>query len=426
MSHSLTRSHEADEISEERHRHVVLNEWKTSDPIFLPLEQRDELQLSAASIGISPAAGQDGWYELRPGSKIGVINIEGLSVEIRPKLPIDRVLFLISYALDPDAWKKTDFGFGHEASLFEAMIPGFVLHMRRAIRRGLLQGYRTVEEALPSVRGRLRFDDQIRYRFGIALPAEVRFDEFTEDIEINRLLKAAMHRLGRMRIRSSRAQRSLRALAGFFGSVTATSYSAGDLPEIHFTRLNEHYRPAVELAKLILRSSSIELRWGETISSRFLVDMNVVFENFVVVALREALGTSESAFPQNAAGRSLCLDDARRVRLKPDLSWWQGNDCCFVGDVKYKQTSVEGVTHPDLYQLLAYAIATDLPGGLLVYAAGESEPAVHEVVYLGRNLEVVSLDLAGSPEQVLEQIDGVAIRIRSHRAARFHSLSGAA
>ena len=62
------------------------------------------------------------------------------------------------------------------------------------------------------------------------------------------------------------------------------------------------------------------------------------------------------------------LDEAGRVRLQPDLSWWDGRVCTFVGDAKYKRTKDERVPNADLYQMLAYATALDLPGGLLVYA----------------------------------------------------------
>ena len=40
---------------------------------------------------------------------------------------------------------------------------------RRAFGRGLLRGYLTEEEALHTVRGRIRFDEQIRRRYGIPL-----------------------------------------------------------------------------------------------------------------------------------------------------------------------------------------------------------------------------------------------------------------
>ena len=150
------------------------------------------------------------------------------------------------------------------------------------------------------------------------------------------------------------------------------------------------------------------------------MDMNRVFEDFVVVALREALGLSSRSFPRGASGRSLTLDDAGSLPLKPDLSWWEGGRCTFAGDVKYKQTV--GGEHTDLYQLLAYTTAADLPGGLLIYAGGEAGadgeavPAMHEIVHAGKTLHVTALDLAGPPQDILAQISLVARRVRRLRS----------
>ena len=80
--------------------------------------------------------------------------------------------------------------------------------------------------------------------------------------------------------------------------------------------------------------------------------------------------------------------------------------------MKYKR-SVEGLgKHDDLYQLLSYTVATDLPEGVLIYAAGEGEPGVHHVRHLGKCLKVLALDLSGSPREVLGHIASVAAQIR--------------
>lgn len=72
--------------------------------------------------------------------------------------------------------------------------------------------------------------------------------------------------------------------------------------------------------------------------------------------------------------------------------------------------------HPDLYQLLAYTVAAGVPGGLLVYAAGECDHAVHTVTRLGKRLEVVPLDLSGQPNDILAQIKTLSNYIRDLRA----------
>jgi len=249
-------------------------------------------------------------------------------------------------------------------------------------------------------------------------PVEVVYDDFTEDIEPNRLIRAAVDRLERLRLRSPDSRVLLRRTRGALERVSLREYHPTRLPEISWNRLNEHYRGAVGLAKLILGNTSFDLGHGDAQASAFLLDMNEVFEAFVVAALREALGLGPSAFPRGARGRSLWLDEDRRVRLEPDLSWWEGAACIFVGDVKYKRVAASGVKNADLYQLLAYTVATGLPSGLLLYAAGECEPVEHEVVELGRRLEVRTLDLTGTPDDILGQIGELAEQVCDMRGRR--------
>ena len=149
--------------------------------------------------------------------------------------------------------------------------------------------------------------------------------------------------------------------------------------------------------------------------------MNVVFEDFVVAALRNELRPRNRRLVHWARGRSLSLDSSGRVRLEPDLSIWDGNRCVFVGDCKYKRVNVAGIKHPDLYQLLAYAIAADLPAGLVVYAAGEADPIVHEIPLAGKHLHIVSLDLSGSPGQLLMEVRGLRALIERHIAGTARS-----
>jgi 5-methylcytosine-specific restriction enzyme subunit McrC len=404
-------------------REISLGEYQTRHGVPLSTEERDLLRGLCRSLTIAPTVGEQGLFDLTASSEVGVIQLGDLSVEITPKLAIDRLLFLIAYSMGGVRFHASTFGFAREANLFESIIPGFSAQIRSALQRGLIQGYRVEEDALPGIRGRIRFDDQLRYRYGLFPPAEVRFDEFTEDIELNRLLKAALSRLRRMRIRSDLARRELHSFDGVMARVSNVEYGTTQIPDPSFNRLNKHYEPAVRLAQLILKSTSFEVRRGEVKASAFVVDMNRVFEDFVVSALRDALGLSPQTFPQGGVGKALRLDRARRIPLKPDISWWDGARCLFVGDVKYKRTASERVPNADLYQLLAYTVATDLPGGLLIYAAGEDEPFRHQTVNVEKVLEVVALDLAGSPSQVLDQITSLAETIQRMRqtARRRHA-----
>lgn len=394
---------------------LELQEYRTRYEVPLERAQLNALRGGMPSLSISPSAAGEGLYDLTPGSWVGVVRIGNTTVEIQPKIGISRLIFMLSYSINPQQWRSCQVEYRSDQGLVEALIPVFLSAVKQAIRPGILQGYRSEDAALLTVRGRLRFDDQIRERHGVYPPIEVRFDEFTEDIPINRLIKAALVRLEILASHGVIARTGLRAFRSTLERVRLCEFDPRALPSVQFNRLNERYRPAVELAKLILRSRSPELGQAGPSAAGFLVDMNVVFEDFVAIALREALGLSERLWGRHARGRNLRLDRARKVKLEPDLSWWEGTDCVFVGDAKYKRVNVPGIKNPDLYQLLAYTIAAGVPEGLLVYAAGEGEPACHEVVMAGKRLRVEVLDLSGSQEDILARTVELAAVIREMR-----------
>ena len=292
-----------------------------------------------------------------------------------------------------------------------------------------MRGYRRKDEALNTVRGRIRFGDQIGRRFGLPLPIEVSYSEYTEDIEQNRLLKTAIDILAHTLIRSDATRQELRGLRPAFDMVRLGKYARGAVPEIRYTRLDEHYRPAVELARLIIENSSLELFAGKVAGAAFLINMNRVFEQFLYVALGEALSLSGEHWK---LGKALHLDKREIIRMEPDLSWWPSGPIMektrpvFVGDAKYKKLEGDGrrdkpdFIHADIYQMLAYCTAADLSHGLLVYAAGEGEPGWYEIEHAGKTIEVESLNLSGTPVAILDEVDRLAKLIRTRVLGSVH------
>ena len=395
-------------------RQIDLQEYQQSEAIPLSITERDDLQAVLPSLTIVPAAGEDAAYHLTPSSTVGAVEIGDLSVLIRPKIGIPQLLSLACYAMGvfkPQEERLFDFDEEVETPP-DTLALALAAAARRAFSRGLLHGYRTEEEALHTVRGRIRFADQIRQRFGIPLPIEVRYDEFTDDITENQLVKAAAIRLGGMRLRSQQARRNLGWIAAMLENVSSVESFPKDVPDVRFDRINEHYRGVVGLSRLILRHSAFESERGVVHATGFLMDMNTLFQEFLTVALRETLGLTERVFREKNIDT---LDVDGKVKLRPDLTWWHGRDCQFVGDAKYKGIENESVPNADLYQLLAYVTALNLPGGLLIYAQGKAETATYTVRNSGRRLEVAALNLGGSLDAVLKRVDVLAERVKALR-----------
>ena len=379
--------------------------------------QHDTLKEALPSVTIELVSREEKKYRLTAGSTIGALEIGDLSVLIEPKIEMPQLLSIACYAMSKFTHREELFDFPSRYALPDALALALASAARRAFSRGLLHGYRTEEEALQTVRGRIRFDDQIRRRFGIPLPVEVRYDEFTDDIRANQLVKAAVYALARMPLRYTEARRGVARTAAVLENVSLVEFPPKDVPEIPFDRLNSHYREVVTLSRLILERNAYESARGEIRASGFLMDMNQVFQEFVTQALRESLGVSDrnpALRQEPAPPRPSRRGEQNQARAR---SIMVGRFVMRVrGDAKYKRTRGTGGAHnPDIYQLLAYTTALNLPGGLLIYAQGESDAATHTIRHANKRLEVAALDLSGSLDQVLARVGEIADKIRKLR-----------
>jgi 5-methylcytosine-specific restriction enzyme subunit McrC len=398
-------------------RRLSLIEWQPCRGVQLDYDEVRSLRRAASWIEITPAE-TDGEWDLRSASnKVGVVDAGDLSVFIGPaKCPANLVVFMMSYALGATTFQAEAEELSSDGSVWDAMLDAYESQLARALRRGVHRGYRSEEDSLPLVRGQIRMADQLRRQFRLAPPLEVTYDDYTEDIVENRVLKAALRVAHALPVRSPELRRRLRGHEPILANVRHVEIGPRAIPAINWTRLNEHLRPAYNLASMILAGTSISLESGLAPTTSFTVNMADVFERFVVTALRDTLALDEYTFPNGVQGR-LALSE--RIPLVPDFSWWSGDRCIAVGDVKYKKVSAEGVLHPDLYQVLAYSVAAQTPSATLIYAKGEDEPVTHFIEHANKELCVEVLSLDSGSAGVLASIQAIASRFKAHAVESF-------
>ena len=265
-------------------RLVEATEWRTTPAVLLSTTERDLLATLVPSLRLAPSPGSTDRYDLTPGSHVGVVRVGDVQLQIQPKIGAAQVLALASYALDPKAWRDQPATLDPYVGLAEAAIPALAQLTRAALRRGLLQGYRTVDDQLMRIRGRVNFALQQRQRPGLALPVDVTFDDYDHDTLEHRLLRAAATGLSQLRVRHEHSRRELIWLRQQLQEISDTRFDPHHVPEPVWTRLNERYRPAVNLARLILSGAIGEARTGHHDVAAFIVDMNVVSKDSSVPA----------------------------------------------------------------------------------------------------------------------------------------------
>jgi 5-methylcytosine-specific restriction enzyme subunit McrC len=304
------------------------------------------------------------------------------------------------------------------ADLIPAVAHAFGRAADRALRQGVLRGYRELEDAATVARGKFRIGEQLRRHYTFPVPAEISYDDYTPDIIENRLLLTAAQRLLQLTdIREDTRSLLYRVLISLAG--VSSLPPSEPAPDWQATRLNDRYRTALGLAGLVLRGRSYELDAGHKVRvDGLLISMWQLFQDFVTVAISRALrkhgGICRFQEPHH-------LDEKRLVEIDPDLVYYHPlavngipGSAVAVADAKY--AVIRGPKgHPEhLYQIVTYCTVLGAKRGFLIYAegpvAGRTALRIH-----GADIEIIQypLDLTQPPAKLLHQIQLLADEIAS-------------
>jgi 5-methylcytosine-specific restriction enzyme subunit McrC len=285
----------------------------------------------------------------------------------------------------------------------------FALAADRALRPAPLQGYVTHEESARQIRGRLLYDRQISARAGLLMPVEIRYDEYEVDIVENQVVKAALLLIERaVTDREPALARRLTHLRLSLDGVKPWRRGV-PVPSIAFGRVNERYRAAFALSRLVLDGRSLEFNDRKHLGTSFLFDMNKVFESYVETKLRATL----EQFGGVVHGQErMYLDEDRKILMKPDITWVAGGRHLAVVDAKYKRSTSDDFPNADAYQMLAYCTRLGLRRGWLIYANLDGSAGGTSVVS-GNGTEIVmrALDLDGTLDELEARVEALALEI---------------
>lgn len=393
--------------------HVILDELDQTGVLRnCTTEQARELQRTNL-VEVRPEGA--GIWRLLPSGTVGAVRVGDLQVQVLPKegVRIRHLLFLLGYARDP-GFRPENVSATADDRLWPALAESMCRAAERALVHGVLQGYRTVDDTLRTVRGRIRISDQMSRHPGMMLPLEVTYDEFTVDTAENRLLRTALRKISQFPEITTNIRRRLMHLDARLEGVNVLP-PGSVLPSWLPTRLNERYQPALNLAEVVLRHMATRTGPGGLIVASFVVSMWKVFEDFVTTALTRAL----SAIPGSTQSQYRTHLDSPRfghprgdITMAPDIVHTDVHGRArMVYDAKYKMASPHSnYSNADYYQMLAYCTALQLPAGWLIFARGHKRETARQIRHTNITVNEFPLDLAVAPSALLEQVDELALR----------------
>lgn len=281
----------------------------------------------------------------------GVVEAGGVTVEIYPKL--DAALLDKSAAITDNA--ATVLGHllwmlevGEHSALSETGTAAleetpdtffdlwaFLLGQRllRELEQGVPRAYQHHEDDLRVVRGHIRIAAQVARNWNRLDRIACAWGEFTPDTPLNRLFKCCLQFL-LARVRQSSARQLLENCLSFFGAVSAIEAATAlqQCATVRWDRSTSRFRLSAELARRLLQSRSHQMNAGQHDTFVFLVDMAVVFENYVGAVLGARFGVAIET--QKYLGTLLDLPTGG-IRQIADYFWRSETALC-IGDAKYK------------------------------------------------------------------------------------------
>lgn len=333
---------------------------------------------------------EDQRYALRARGVVGVISVKDCSLEILPKIDVDaaegsaeergeirkRLVHMLAVALDLkiETGQLTDLAWQQE-TLLEILIRILCDKLTEAVRRGMPRRYLPQDDDLRALRGTLDLPRQFTRHAANPGRLACRFDELSEDIALNRIMKATITHLSKMARSAANLQR-LRELAFVYADISAVPVSALAWSEVVIDRTNRAWQDLFGMAKLFLRDRYQTTSTGSVQGTALLFEMNMLFEEYVGRQVKRALAGTELDV-RLQGGRLCCLtaqEDGRGVfQTKPDILIFRGADVVHVIDTKWKRISAriddrkQGVSQSDVYQMMAYAHLYKAPRLTLLY-----------------------------------------------------------
>lgn len=323
---------------------------------------------------------------------VGTLQHKDLKINVFPKLysgdeleknkkqAIKNFMFMLEYGYNFVKLKDFESSIEKEKmdNFFEVLIYLFAKKLIEQLKMNPNRSYITVEDESNFLKGSWRLSEQLSKSPHLKHKFHVSYDEFTDNNELNRILKFVSRMLLFATSNSGNKQLLHHILLIYAEIDDILKPYAIELDKVKFTRINQEYKPIFELARLFLNKLSTHTLDSKISTFTFMFDMNFLFEQFIAGFIRkehlipegyemETQKSSESLLTEKINGKSL-----KHFSLKPDI-FFKADDKKnhFILDTKYKQLDEKvkslGVSQSDAYQMYAYSQRYDCKRVILLY-----------------------------------------------------------
>lgn len=308
---------------------------------------------------------------------VGIIQVDGLSIEILPKSDKDDSSadwkgLLLQMLKACGHLKASSVGAANvkrqHLNLLEVYFELYLTEIESLIHRGLVKKYRKNTGNVKALKGKLEFAGNIRYNLVHKERFYTTHQVYDRDHLLHQTLAYALEILEQFSKGSYLFDRCKRVLLNF-PETSPLKVTKKQIEGIVLNRKTAPYNQALELARLIILNYSPDISTGREKMISLLFDMNRLWEEFILIQIRKELaGTSYSVKGQDSQtfiGSNY---------LKPDVVIQHDEDSkkVYIIDTKWKRPTNQSSSISDLRQMYTYNRFWNAKKAMLLYP-GESK-----------------------------------------------------
>lgn len=262
--------------------------------------------------------------------------------------------------------------------LFEIFIKIFASRFLNVFKKNIHRSYEAYEENEQFIKGKILFHETILNNFSRKDRHYVRYDEFTIDTLLNRILKTVIIRLMSQTMLGENKKELKRAL-NHLEDVASVELYKGIFDRVVFNRMTDMYQPILSMAKLLYNNRQPGFSEGDENTFTFLVPLNKLFEYYAYKLIDNYSQKSNFRVRYQSPEKHLALHKGtRHFPLKPDITIFHDNEILYVIDAKFKNpfNSSEKIdlTSTDIYQIVTYAVCYQCENVFLLYPRFKGQP----------------------------------------------------